>query len=1355
MKNIFTRVFLTIFILSSVFFSEAQDNTPLYAKVKRLEGQGNGGNWLNITDNTRNRIMAGAPWKVQDVEYEAGTAPIIVRLFNPTHLQNYKYKLKIAPLQNAMDNSLVDTSAHWILEWYNEIDSTSGSYTSQYSIGQGIEEILEDHGIAITVKNHPFSIQDVPLETYLKNYNKEQLFSNISKYAQPDLVGSRVKYEGTHHWLGGLQDAETFTPNNWIRAGHQISSLETWMHTNWGDGANAFYLKWRQEDFFTVFNNYEYENNYNFPPNYLRGFIDYHGQYEHITDGLWAPYMMTSPYDGGPKANYITPDTALNYDFLEYPQPYCYDFRELAGTANATGYNQTLTNLYSVDIVFTPDQNKWTRALVLEAGSGTEANGYKVTQHFNGQTYYNIRHEPKTCPSVDKNGNPDNSGTTGFGWFPGYAINVETGERLNIMFAENSEDEYNRGNDMIFNPTNVYAFKKDNTGACILGTNGQPIPMEQSEYDSLYLSIYDGGLSANFLGEPLNGGRHYIYICGSSGNTANTYYRSSNSQRNYNDNGAGGTFTGTDGVEYPYYECGVYDEGKWLSEKFKTFAQDTNFNERNRRVRKMQVFNNVMWTSIPMPAEGEEANWLDNDATVQIRVSRPYMFYSSAVGTHPDIVTNNNAPTFEFSMENINTMEEVSSFDLESIIEERTNRIDINAIDALIRPSAGCWFLSSINEGGFFFPKGTHKCTYSYYGFSLGGLDENEQLHLMGETSRPRYDSWPGPLSTVDASVDYTTVLKWNRTFKIKRDEVTEFLDNYQNPEYLIPQSILDWPAHGDTSKGQAWLLAPFVDVDNNNHYEPEHGDYPDFPGDMALFVIFNDNYAQHKSDGAPLGVETHVMVYAYDAPEDTIMNNTIFIKYKIHNRSQHNYHNTYIGIDNYWDLGYYRDNYIGFDIKKNTAYCYNAFPWDGISGEEEGIVPDNAYGYDWPVQTLTLLSGPLMPADSIDNPAYTDSANCSLFINNGLNEYAINGTGFGDSIVDNERYGLTGFLRHGDDSSIFGDPKSAEHIYKYMQSLWFDSTHLSYGATGIANWGATGIDCRFSYYGNTDSPCNFATYGVEVPDSLYGPDGWTAAAVGNFSSIGFASAGPFNLNAGEMQEFEFALTTIPHYLAVTRGDVSIESLQSVDNQYRDKVFTPSFTYTQHATICEGETYTFFDQICDTTGLYHHRVRNAEYDNYLQDTVWLLYLTVEPLYTLIYAAIVPGQGYYENGFNISSSQTTNPGTQMFYETYNSHSGCDSSVVLLLDVRVDASIENHNNNHSLKIYPNPTTQIVTIEIDDDALLQKHEYVMVFDMFGKLLQNMPLTDNHMQINLGAYSSGTYIVKVGNRVGKVVKR
>ncbi|MPM20356.1 hypothetical protein SDC9_66785 [bioreactor metagenome] len=61
--------------------------------------------------------------------------------------------------------------------------------------------------------------------------------------------------------------------------------------------------------------------------------------------------------------------------------------------------------------------------------------------------------------SVDKNGNDGTSeatydgNTTGMGWFPGYAINVETGERLNIAFGEDSWLSGENGNDMVFNPT--------------------------------------------------------------------------------------------------------------------------------------------------------------------------------------------------------------------------------------------------------------------------------------------------------------------------------------------------------------------------------------------------------------------------------------------------------------------------------------------------------------------------------------------------------------------------------------------------------------------------------------------------------------------------------------------------------------------------------------------------------------------------------------------------------------------------------------------------------------------------------------------------------------------------------------
>ena len=41
------------------------------------------------------------------------------------------------------------------------------------------------------------------------------------------------------------------------------------------------------------------------------------------------------------------------------------------------------------------------------------------------------------------------------GWFPGYAINVETGERLNIAFAEDSWLAGENGRDMKWNPTST------------------------------------------------------------------------------------------------------------------------------------------------------------------------------------------------------------------------------------------------------------------------------------------------------------------------------------------------------------------------------------------------------------------------------------------------------------------------------------------------------------------------------------------------------------------------------------------------------------------------------------------------------------------------------------------------------------------------------------------------------------------------------------------------------------------------------------------------------------------------------------------------------------------------------------
>jgi hypothetical protein len=69
--------------------------------------------------------------------------------------------------------------------------------------------------------------------------------------------------------------------------------------------------------------------------------------------------------------------------------------------------------------------------------------------------------------------NSDYVNKYGMSWFPGYAINHETGSRLNIMFGENSWLVGENGRDMIWNPTG---------------------------------NIYDNAFN------PLFGGQHYIYI---------------------------------------------------------------------------------------------------------------------------------------------------------------------------------------------------------------------------------------------------------------------------------------------------------------------------------------------------------------------------------------------------------------------------------------------------------------------------------------------------------------------------------------------------------------------------------------------------------------------------------------------------------------------------------------------------------------------------------------------------------------------------------------------------------------------------------------------------------------------------
>ena len=142
---------------------------------------------------------------------------------------------------------------------------------------------------------------------------------------------------------------------------------------------------------------------------------------------------------------------------------------------SAINSGKAFDNLNNVDIVLTPDKSKWSRCIVVETTTGQMVE-FTGLQTVGRAVEFQLRQDPSVSKDADENGMPipDNSGTVGMGWFPGYAIDVETGQRLNIFFGEASiynnenfsdfldtikpQDGLLRGADMMFNPTDEMIF---------------------------------------------------------------------------------------------------------------------------------------------------------------------------------------------------------------------------------------------------------------------------------------------------------------------------------------------------------------------------------------------------------------------------------------------------------------------------------------------------------------------------------------------------------------------------------------------------------------------------------------------------------------------------------------------------------------------------------------------------------------------------------------------------------------------------------------------------------------------------------------------------------------------------------
>lgn len=191
--------------------------------------------------------------------------------------------------------------------------------------------------------------------------------------------------------------------------------------------------------------------------------------YETILDGTFAPVALVGSHSKSIEENPLAP------------------LRLIPGlTARLK-----LENINSIDLVFTPDKSKWTRCVVLEMSDDpnlSEGNVGKMGL--------------RAHASWNKDGTYDPD-TMGLSWFPGYAINIETGERLNIVFSEDSWLAGENGADMIWNPTSRQ-----------------------------FINAGPGGAT------PVFGGKHWVYVLGTKYDRGQAMWQSLKDVSNPNQIGA-------------------------------------------------------------------------------------------------------------------------------------------------------------------------------------------------------------------------------------------------------------------------------------------------------------------------------------------------------------------------------------------------------------------------------------------------------------------------------------------------------------------------------------------------------------------------------------------------------------------------------------------------------------------------------------------------------------------------------------------------------------------------------------------------------------------------------------------------
>lgn len=448
-------------------------------EISKLFGTGNSGNELEFASGVEDQILAQN--SLEKVTYRSDKSPIDIKVYNPKALKNARFRLKLSSRlrYNANSSNYAFQIGDTILADNNLVldDETILNPRTSFKPGRAIikrinavpeQKGIFDLDIDLLCDNDSISggagsfayEQDLVVESSGKAPTLEErtrkvcrfyLSTDQSKSAQgleyfpydywqlttPDVSGSSSVYSDlpissvTEQLLpdygisirlkpginAGSDPYNPLSANGMISSDiiYDLNPLLTWLTPVPG---SAF--GWLRSD----------------PEAFEAGYytIDPRRNFSIFGDECWYPYVMTTN----------------TLEINQGPQiPATNDAKASYGPKNPLSM-QNMVRLQNVDIVLTSDKSKWTRCAVLQLDTVGATGATKTRFSMIKSRKPSVNKDYAVDPSMTSpyNGNP----SKGMSWFPGYAIDLDRGVRLNLMFSESALADTLNGNDLIYNP---------------------------------------------------------------------------------------------------------------------------------------------------------------------------------------------------------------------------------------------------------------------------------------------------------------------------------------------------------------------------------------------------------------------------------------------------------------------------------------------------------------------------------------------------------------------------------------------------------------------------------------------------------------------------------------------------------------------------------------------------------------------------------------------------------------------------------------------------------------------------------------------------------------------------------------